>query len=299
MSDGPQEICCRVCGAHEIYCCGSHVRILEEGVTALTEPLVKSCPLHEILHGTKKVDAKTVQNSVGKKIQDFGFCCRDRCFDPDPQVAYGASEMMNVWLERGFIDCAVVVCEGAGTVLTSNGKLVQGIGARLTGIIKTSPILGTIEHVEHCGGVVLDKTVARIDQVAGVKRAFSLGFKHIAVSIAGFQARAINGIRNFEKSSKADVLVFSVCNTRVSKADVKHVAKADVVCASASTILRKEIGPNALLQVGVTIPVYALTQRGKDLVLAYLSVFKDKLVAFRTTQLPYEVRGKGPKLKSS
>lgn len=255
--------------------------------------------MHETLYGTKRIDAQTVQNCVGKKVQGFGFCCRDRCFDTDPMVAYGASEMMNVWVERGFIDCAVVVCEGAGTVLASNGKLIQGIGARLTGIIKTSPILGTIEHVEHCGGVVFDKTGARIDEVEGVKRAFSLGFKHIAVSIAGFQARAINGIRNFEKTSKANVLIFSVCNTRVSKEDVKHVVKADVVCASASTILRKEIGRNALLQVGVTIPVYALTQRGKDLVLAYLSVFKDKLVAFRTVQLPYEVRGRGPKLKNS
>lgn len=192
-----------------------------------------------------------------------------------------------------------MVCEGAGTVLMSSCKFVQGIGARLTGIIKTSPILGTIEHVERCGGVVLDKTDARIDQVEEVRRAFNLGFKHIAVSIAGFQSRAISGIRNFEKTSKADVLVFSVCNTRVSKEDVRHVAKADVVCASASTILRKEIGRNALLQVGVTISVYALTLKGKDLVLAYLSVFKDKLASFRTAQLPYEVRGLGPKLKSS
>ena len=236
---------------------------------------------------------------MSKKIQGFGFCCRDRCFDPDPTVAYGASEMMNVWLERGFIDCAVVVCEGAGTVLTPNGRLVQSIGARLTGIIRTSPILETIEHVEHCGGVVLDKTDARIDQVEGVRRAFTLGFRHIAVSVAGFQARAISGIRNFEQTSNADVLVFSVCNTRVRKEDVRHVAKADVVCASASTILRKEIGRDALLQVGVSIPVYALTQKGKDVVLAYLSVFKDKLVAFKKARLPYEVRGLGPKLKNS
>jgi putative methanogenesis marker protein 8 len=203
--------------------------------------------------------------------------------------------MMNIWLDEGLIDCAVVVCEGAGTVVTSNGKLVQGIGARLTGIIKTSPIVETIEHIERCGGVILDKADARIDQVEGVKRAFSMGFKHIAVSIAGFQAKAISEIRNLEKNNKADVLVFSVCNTRVSKGDVKHVAKADVACASASTILRTEIGRNALLQVGVTIPVYALTQKGKELVLAYLSSFKDKLVAFRTARLPYEVKAKGPK----
>ena len=78
-----------------------------------------------------------------------------------------------------------------------------------------------------------------------------------------------------------------------------HIAKADVVCASASRILREEIGKKALLQLGVTIPVYALTERGKRLVLAYLAEFKDRLVIFRTGKLPYEVEGKGPRLKST
>ena len=156
-------------------------------------------------------------------------------------MAYGASEMTSAWLEKGFIGCAVVVCEGAGTVIASNGELIQAIGARLTGIIKTSPILATIEHIEHCGGIVLDKASAGIDQVEVVKRAFSLGFKRIAVSVAGFQAKDISKIRNFEKASKADVPVFSVCNTRVIEEDVKHIAKADIVCASASTTLRREI----------------------------------------------------------
>jgi putative methanogenesis marker protein 8 len=263
MPHHPDETCRNVCGVHEIYCCGSRVRISQEGSRAVTEPAIKSCPLHEAMYGTKKID----------------------------------SEMMSVWLEKRLIDCAVVVCDGAGTVITSNDKLVQGIGARLTGIIKTSPIPETIEHIETCGAVVLDRANARIDQLDGVKRAFSMGFKHIAVRVAGFQARAISRIRDFENTVDEDVLVFSVCNTRVVEKDVKHIAKADLVCASASTILRNEIGRNALLQVGVTIPVYALTQRGKDLALAYLSTFRDKLIAFRTSRLPYEPRDRGPKLR--
>jgi putative methanogenesis marker protein 8 len=284
---------------HEIYCCGSRVRISEEGTRVLTEPFVRSCPLHQALYGPKKIDTQAVKKSVQKKIARFGFCCRSRSFSSDPTVAYGASEMMSAWLEKSLIDCAVVVCEGTGTVITSNSKLVQGIGARLTGIIKTSPIRETIERIEDSGGVVLDKSRARIDQAEGVKRAFSTGFKHVAVSITGFQAKAISEIRNFENTDEADALIFSVCNTRVTKGNVKHIAKADVVCASASTILRKEINSNALLQLGVTIPVYTLTQKGKDLVLAYLSILKDKLVTFRTSQLPYDVSDKGPKLKNS
>jgi putative methanogenesis marker protein 8 len=284
-------------GEHEIYCCGARVRISEAGVEVLSAPLVQYCPLHEALYGTKNINIEAVRKSVEAKIASFGFCCRNRSFNAKPIVAYGASEMMHVWLEKRLIECAVVVCEGAGTIITSNGKLVQSIGARLTGIIKTSPIQEIIERIEADGGVVLDKASARIDQIEGVKRAFDLGFKRVAVSVAGFQAKAISEIRKFEASVKADVLVFSVCNTCVGKADVAHIAKADVACASASKLLRNEIGKKAILQLGVTIPVYALTEKGKKLVLAYLAEFKDKLVVFRTDKLPYQAEGRGPRLK--
>jgi len=286
----------RPIGEHEIYCCGARVRISKKGVEVLTEPMVEYCPLHETLYRTKKIDVEAVRKSVEMKIAGFGFCCKNRVFDPEPIVAYGASEMMQVWLKKRLIDCAVIVCEGAGTVITTNGRLVQSIGARLTGIIKTSPIQEIIKRIEADGGVVLDKANARIDQVKGVKRAFSLDFKRVAVSVAGFQAKAISEIRKFEASAGLDVLVFSICNTCVSNADVKHIAKADVACASASKLLRTEIGNKALLQLGVTIPVYAFTEKGKRLVLAYLTEFKDKLVVFRTSKLPYQVKNKGPRL---
>lgn len=287
-------------GEHEIYCCGARVRISESrGVEVLSEPLVDYCPLHEALYGTKQVDVEAVRKSVEAKISGFGFCCGNRAFDAEPIVAYGASEMMRFWLEKGLVDCAVVVCEGAGTVITANGRLVQAIGARLTGIIKTSPIREVIGHVEAEGGFVLDKANARIDQVEGVKRAFDLGFKRVAVSIAGFQAEAISAVRRFEAGADVDALVFSVCNTCVGKANVKHIAKADVACASASKLVREGIGSKALLQLGVTIPVYALTAKGKRLVLAYLAGFGDRLVIFRTNKLPYLVEGKGPRLRDS
>jgi hypothetical protein len=82
------------------------------GLEVLTEPTVEYCP------------------RVEKKISGYGFCCQNRAFGAEPIVAHGASEMMQVWLEKDLIDCAVVVCEGAGAVITSNGKLVQAISAR-------------------------------------------------------------------------------------------------------------------------------------------------------------------------
>jgi len=288
----------RVKGEHEIYCCGSRVLISEKGVEVLGEPLIEYCPLHEILYGTKQIDAEAVRRSVETKVANFGFCSAHRVFSAEPVVAYGASEIMQVCLEKRLIDCAVVVCEGAGTVITSKGSLVQAIGARLTGIVRTSPIPEIIARIKSEGGIVLDEERAIIDQVAGVKKALNLGFRRVAVTVAGFQAEAISYIKSLEASEKADVLVFSVCNTCVGEDAVEHVVKADIVCASASKILRKEMGKRALLQLGVAIPVFALTEKGKKLVLAYLAEFKDKLVIFRTEKLPYEAEGRGPKLKT-
>lgn len=289
----------RMCvkGEHEIYCCGARVRISKDGVEALSEPLVEYCPLHETLYGSQKIDAETVCKSVYRKIASFGFCCENRIFNSEPVVPYGASEMMYFWLENGLIDCAIVVCEGAGTVITSNGKLVQAIGARLTGIVKTSPITEIIEKIKNDNGIVLDEERAIIDQFEGVKKALNLGFKRVAVTVAGFQAAVMSRIRNFEENTKADVSIFSVCNTCASEADVEHISKADFVCASASKVVREEIGKRAQLQLGVTIPVYVLTDKGKRLVLAYLTDFKDKIVVFRTNNLPYGAENKGPRLK--
>jgi putative methanogenesis marker protein 8 len=286
-------------GEHEIYCCGSRVRISEhDGVEVLSEPLVEYCPLHEVLYGFNRIDRESVRKSVESKIAGFGFCCENRAFNAESVVAYGASEMMRVWLEEELIDCAVVVCEGAGTVVVDDDKLVQGIGARLTGIIRTSPIRDIIKRVEADGGFVLDKATARIDQLEGVKQAVDFGFKRVAVSVAGFQAEVISVLRRFEADAGVNVLIFSVCNTCVSSNDVKHIAQADIVCASASKILRKCIGGEALLQLGVTIPVYTLTEQGKELVLSYLARFNNRLVVFRTRRLPYVADGRGPRSRS-
>jgi len=48
---------------------------------------------------------------------------------------------------------------------------------------------------------------------------------------------------------------------------MKYITKADVVCASASKILQTEVGSGALVQGGVTMPICALTMKGKEFVL--------------------------------
>jgi len=283
---------------HVVQCCGTKVRVCGAKVEVVSEPRIHHCPLHESLYGTKIFDKEAVKKTVETKMKNYGFCCKHRVFDDAIVVPYGASEIIKTCMETGMFDCAVVVCEGAGTVITSNPSLVQGIGAHLTGIIETSPIKETIEHIKTSGGRVLDSRTARINQTEGVEKAVESGFKRIAVTVAGFQARQISAIRKLEKKLSIEVTIFSVCNTCTAEKDVRYVADADIVTASASQVIRKQIGSKALMQIGVTIPVFALTERGKKTILTYLTKFNDKIVAFRTQQLPYMVEQRGPTLKS-
>lgn len=283
-------------GEHEIYCCGARVKIKNGKIEVLTKPRTIYCPLHEMLYGTKQIDEKAVKHTVQLKIGKFGFCCENRIFDDTMIVPYGSSEIIRVCMEEGMLDCAVIVCEGAGTVITSNPRLVQEIGARLTGIIRTSPISGIIKHIEDEGGIILDKNVAEIDQTKGVMRAAELGFKKVAVTVAGFLSDSMREIRDIEKRRGIKVAIFSVCNTCAEEEDVENILEyADIACASASKILRKKAGSKALIQLGVTIPVFALTKFGKHLMLTYLKRFEDKLVIFRTSKIPYLVEGRGPR----
>lgn len=285
-------------GEHEIYCCGARVRIKDGKIEVLSKPRIVHCPLHEVLYGTRKIDKEAVKLSIQMKMESFGFCCENRVFDDSMIVPYGSSEIIRVCMEQKILDCAVTVCEGAGTVITANPSLVQAMGARLTGIIKTSPINGIIRHIKKENGIILDETSAKIDQAEGVAKAADLGFKNIAVTVASFLSKSMENIKKIERERGIRVAIFSVCNTCANGHDVERIlAHADIVCASASKLIREKIGPKALLQLGVTIPVFALTKFGKDLMLSYLKVFDDKLVIFRTSKLPYQVEGRGPKIE--
>jgi len=146
------------------------------------------------------------------------------------------------------------------------------------------------------GGRVLHDESARIDQAEGVVRASELGHNRIAVTVASFNSDSIEKIRRFEKERAVQAGIFSVCNTCADEADVDRILMgADVVCASASRLIRDRVGPNAILQLGLTIPVFALTRLGKELLLSYLMEFGEGLVAFRTGSMPYLVDGRGPR----
>jgi len=139
-------------GEHEFHCCGARVSIKDGEIKVLTEPRISYCPLHEAIYGTKTLDREAVKRTVEIKIKDLGFCCENRIFDESSVVPYGSSEIISVCMRTGLLDCAVSVCDGAGTVIADDAGLVQAIGARLTGIARTWPIRSTIGYIKSKGG---------------------------------------------------------------------------------------------------------------------------------------------------
>jgi len=274
---------------HELLCRGARVLVEDGRVVVLTDPAVCSCPYVKAVYKIDRIDREAVKKIVEQKIRDYGYFSKNRCLKSDIVVPFGSSEMISSVM-GDLIDCAVVVCDGAGSVITWNPDLVQGIGARMNGLISTSPIKEVIERIKKDGGDVLDDP--RIDQVEAVRKAVKMGFKRIAVTVIGVNASSIPELREVEREAGIGLVIFSTCNTLV-KEDVRYLELADVVCASASRIVREKIGPKARMQLGISIPVFILTDAGRRIALRYLEKLRSPILISRA-RMPYIVEEKLP-----
>ena len=202
---------------HELFCRGSRVRIRSEGddarIEVLTDPAVLECPYVEAVYGISRVDREAVKRILRMKIETLGMFTGRRKFPRELFVPFGSSEIMSVAVERGLIEGAIVVCEGAGTVICRDPGLIQGIGARMNGLISTCPIKGIIERIEETGGAVLDPESASIDQVEGLRVAAEMGMRRVAVTIIGARSWEIPEIRRVSEELGVEAIVFSTCNT--------------------------------------------------------------------------------------
>ncbi|MDI6886656.1 MAG: DUF2099 family protein, partial [archaeon] len=157
--------------------------VVENGkVVEVGTPLLRYCRLWEKIRGIKELNERIVKENIEFRIRDFGMCTGERVVEMDAFVGFGASETFMTALRRGLLDSTVTVCEGAGTVITANPALVQGIGARLSGVIETTPVEGIIKRIKDKGGQILDPP--RIDQAAGVQMALELGYKRVGVTVS-------------------------------------------------------------------------------------------------------------------
>jgi len=284
---------------HVTRMCCALVAVSHGKIIKAEEPRLKYCPLRvsDKLYKFKNFDQKEVCEAIRLKISRFGYFTpnRELCRE-SVEVPYGASEMMMYALKRKAIDAAVIVCEGAGSVVTSNPRLVQGIGARMTGVFYTSPIPEVIRRIEEMGGYVVSRETARIDQIEGVRRAIELGYRDIAVTVNGYLGEDLSELRRLEEGNNVSVTSLIVCTTGVEKERAEEIAKyADLAWSCASLYMREVVGREAKIQVATRIPVYVLSEKGIDFLSSYSA---ESLRGFMVEGKKYLVSGNHLLMKS-
>lgn len=267
--------------------------VVKDGkVVEVGEPEVECCPLFAKLRGIQNITPDEVKKNMEFRISDLGmFTEKRRLLELDTYVAFGASEIMMSDLRRGFLETTVTACDGAGTVIASDPALVQGIGGRMSGLIETEPIEGTINGIQKLGGTVLDPKTAAIDPAGGVQKASELGYKKIAVTVA--DAKTAKNLREIEAEFGLELTVIAVHVTGVSKEEAQGLLKnSDIVISCASKYIREFAKP--LVQVAAAIPLFALTKRGKEL---FIEKAKDieSPILINTMKLPVVPEHKQPR----
>jgi len=245
---------------HVIEAMGKTKVVIEDGkVVSIGKPAVTYCPLFMKHRGIKEITPEVVLENVEFRMRDFGMCASNRNMRMKDFLTYGVSELLAMAVSKGMLDAAVLVADGAGTVVVTDPELIQGIGGRISGIIETTPIAEVIQTVGRDN--VLDPDKGRIDQFSGTHLAFKLGHRRVGVTVA--KAEDARMIRD---GFGSNVMIFAVHTTGVDQKDARlFFENCDIVSACASRWVREEARSQALLQVGNKIPIYAASEAGKHL----------------------------------
>ncbi|MCG7845128.1 MAG: DUF2099 family protein [Methanomassiliicoccales archaeon] len=245
---------------HVIEALGKTRVVIEDGkVVEVGEPQLDYCPLFFKHRGIEKITSEIVRHNIEFRIKDFGMCSSGRKMRMRDFLSFGISELMGMCVSHGILDCAVTVCDGAGTAVIDDPELVQGIGGRISGLLETSPIESVIAEIGR--DRVLDPDTARIDQVAGGRKAWDMGYRRIGVTVAKGNDAAL-----LRKELGDNVLLFGVHTSGLDEIESRTLLdNCDVVTACASKFLWKMAKEEGDMQVGTKVPVFAVTQKGKNI----------------------------------
>jgi len=255
-------------------------------VVDVSDPIISFCPLFAKHRGINEINKESIQKNVEFRIESFGLFTKNRVvLDDSPFVGFGTSEIFMSALKKGFLDAVVVVSDCAGTVVTNNPKLVQGLCGRISGIIQTTPIKEVIEKIEKANGIVLSKDDASIDQINGVKLAIKLGYKKIGVSVSNLKDAL--EIKKLEKND-IKIITFGVHTTGIGLSDYdEYLQYIDLISACASKNLLKSKSFNIKAQAGSGVPIFALSNSGKELLFERLKEIDKPILITTNETLPY------------
>ncbi|MDL2270266.1 DUF2099 family protein [Methanobrevibacter sp. OttesenSCG-928-I08] len=238
------------------------IKIQNGKIVEIEDPEIDYCPLFHKYRNIEKLDKDTIKENIDFRIADFGMCMPNRELRMKDFLSFGISETISTLLDDNVIDSAVIVCEGCGTVIMTEGELVQGIGGRVSGLVKTTPIPEIIAKIGKEN--IVNPNTAEIDQIGGIELAIKKGFKNIAVTIAySKDCNEINKLK--EENPDVNIYTFVVHTTGLSKEDAEILFNnSDVITSCASKYMREIGDKNSLKIVGQSIPIYARTEKGKE-----------------------------------
>jgi putative methanogenesis marker protein 8 len=267
------------------------VRVDGEAVQEAGEPVIEWCPLFDKMRGIKKLTSGAAAENMDFRIKNHGMFSARRRLEMGTFVGFGASESMMTGLKAGIIDAAVTVCDGAGSVITANPDLVQGMGGYLSGLVETDPIPEVLEGIRARDGHVLSPQDGRIDQIEAAAYAAAAGYKRFAVTVA--DAASGEKLREMEKLAGVRIMIIGVHLTGLSPDDATRLlAVADIVTACASKHIREQVKP--LVQVGTAVPLFGLTRWGKELLVERAKEVEQPLL-INTMPLPVLPEKKQPR----
>jgi putative methanogenesis marker protein 8 len=268
--------------------------VVENGkVVEVGQPMTEYCPIFDKVRGIKKLTPQAVKENIEFRMRDFGMLTPERELEMEVFVGFGASETFMTGLRRGLLDTCVTACDGAGTVITSNPKLAQGMGSRISGLVETSPIPELIKRIEASGGIVLDPETGLIDQALGVRKAIELGYKRIGVTVVNLGS--LREIRKIEKEHSVEVIAFGVHLTGMPREEAREfIELVDMTTGCTSKFIREGVADKLIAQFGTAIPIFAITQRGKELLLERAKEVTDPIL-INTAKLPFQPEEKQPR----
>ncbi len=269
---------------HIIEAIGKTRVVIRNGrVISVGDPLIRECPLaRRFARPVHTISPDEVAENIRFRISSFGMCTADREVTMESEfVGFGASELVSFGISHGMLDAAVIVCDGAGTVIADSPALVQGIGGRMSGLVKTTPLPEVISAIRLAGGIVVNPSDAGLTQFKGVSVAASNGFSKVAVTVTSpDESEKI-------REQYPEAFIIAVHTSGISDECAERLGRSsDILTACASRAVREYAGKHALLQAGAAIPVFAMTRAAKDLILTKIAATPSQVVVL-TTPLPY------------
>lgn len=247
--------------------CPLMVKLLREVGGEHADKLIKSLDTEDV-----DVQTKEMCNLINEVVIAGGYFDTNRPLNScEANVLFGASETMSSAFKSNMIDAAVIVSNNLGTIITTNEFNTQGAVKRMTGLFHTSPNEDIINTAYRENIIPVFPYTASIDQLEGVKKAISLGYKRIAVSVAAADNYLHEKLAELEKAYDVKIYKFGLCSTGIDY-DTANIMKeyADVVWSCASKYVKELIEPSAIAQVGIKIPVHVMTKQGWEIIKNHL-----------------------------